>query len=277
METERRAPLLTTAVLFGLVLFAPLLAAAQGPPPAGACQMSPAPTPAAQKPEAAQASPTPAAPTPAPAGGIRIQLRDENNKPVAGKRLFLVKRSAFASGLDWANAPRRSAHLQGASQKLLDLLNKYGCDSLYCPEIEAELPEAVKSVEEFRLAYEAGLKKYGGNEKLALRWLTVNLPPRLNSARSGYFRQKRAWLSEAAKRTAAVASLMTDERGWAVFPGYQKAPGEGDYYVSNLLPFREGGPVWDCKVTTLPPNPRQLFSVTYTLTPPPAKPAAASP
>ena len=55
---------------------------------------------------------------------------------------------------------------------------------------------------------------------------------------------------------------MTDEKGRAIFTGFKA----GDYYLSNLFPFEEGGPVWDCKVTTLPPNPRQMWAVTYVLT-----------
>jgi hypothetical protein len=64
---------------------------------------------------------------------------------------------------------------------------------------------------------------------------------------------------------------MTDEKGRAVLTGF--APGE--YYISNLLPLEEGGAVWDCKVTTLPPHPRQMWSFTYVLSAPARQSASA--
>ena len=79
--------------------------------------------------------------------------------------------------------------------------------------------------------------------------------------RSEYFRRKRAWLDRAGQQAGEVVSFMTDEKGRAIFTGFKA----GDYYISNLFPFDEGGPVWDCKVTTLPPNPRQMWAVTYVL------------
>ena len=258
MRTGRRTLLLRAALLSGLCLSAAASARAQAPP-AAACQ--PSPTPVVVKPDAASS-----ASAPAEAGGIRVFLLDADKKPLARKRLFLIERSAFgAGGPDWASMPKRADYLQGASTQLREWLARRDCDSLYCPEFEAEFPEAVKSVPEFKRAYEEGLRKYG-SERLALKWLAVNFP--LKNVRTGYFRRKRAWLEEAGRRAGRIVSFMTDEKGRAIFTGFKP----GDYYISNLFPLEEGGPVWDCKVTTLPPNPRQMWALTYVLSEPARRP-----
>jgi hypothetical protein len=245
--------------LSGLSLFAAASARAQAPPPAATCQ--PSPTPVAVKADA---------PAQAEAGGIRVFLLGPDKKPLARKRLFLLRQSAFgAGGPDWASMPKRADYLQGASPQLREWLAAHDCDSLYCPGFEAEFQEAVKTVPEFKRAYDDGLRKYR-SERLALKWLPANFP--LKNVRSEYFRRKRAWLEEAARRTGKVVSFMTDDKGRALFSGFKP----GEYYVSNLLPLEEGGPVWDCKVTTLPPHPRQMWAVTYVLATP-ARQSASSP
>jgi len=259
MRTARRTLLLWAALWSGLSLFYAAGTRAQGPPPAGSCQ--PTPTPIAVKADAPQPG--------ADAGGLRLFLYDADKKPIARKRFYLIRRSAFSAGLDWAAMPRQSDFLQGASPELRSWLARHDCDSLYCPEFEAEFPEAVKTVPEFKRAYEEGLRKYR-NERLALKWLTVNFP--LRNVRSEYYRRKKAWLERAGQQAGKVVSFMTDEKGRAIFTGFER----GEYYISNLYPFDQGGPVWDCKVTTLPPNPRQLWAVTYVLSPP-AKQTASSP
>ncbi len=248
MRAGRRTLLPWAALLLsGLCLAS--AARAQAPPPAASCQ--PTPTPVVVKAEAPTAATD-------DAGGIRVFLYDADKKPLARKRFYLLRRSAFSAGLDWASMPRRADFLQGASPQLREWLARHDCDSLYCPELESEFAEAVKTVPEFKRAYDDGLRKYR-SERLALKWLAVNFP--LKNVRSEYFRRKRAWLERAAGQAGKVASFMTDEKGRAIFTGFKA----GDYYISNLLPFEEGGPVWDCKVTTLPPNPRQMWAVTYVL------------
>jgi hypothetical protein len=237
---------LWAALWSSLCLISAANARAQVPPPAASCQ--PTPTPIAAKPAEAEAE----------AGGIRVFLYGADKKPLARKRFYLLRRSAFSAGLDWASMPKRADSLQGASPQLREWLARHDCDSLYCPEFESEFPEAVKTVPEFKRAYDDGLRKYR-NERLALKWLAVNFP--LRNVRSDYFRRKRAWLDRAAGQAGKVVSFMTDEKGRAIFTGFKA----GDYYISNLFPFEEGGPVWDCKVTTLPPNPRQMWAVTYVL------------
>ncbi len=145
-------------------------------------------------------------------------------------------------------------------------LKKHDCDSLYCPDYEAEYAEAVKSVPEFRKAYEEGLKKYR-NQKLALRWLTVNFP--LKNVRTEYYKRKRAWIEQAAGRAGKVTSVMTDEKGEAYFTGLKLK----SYHVSNLVPLEDGNLLWDCAVTVPPPVPARLHSVTVDF----GYPKAASP
>ena len=250
MKNARRTLLLSAAALLCISVLGLADASGQAspPPPAASCQ--PSPTPIAAKAEPAAVG--------ADAGGIRVFLLGADKKPLARKRLYLVRRSAFSAGLDWASIPKRADSLQGASPQLREWLARHDCDSLYCPEFEAEFPEAVKTVPEFKRAYDDGLRKYQSH-RLALKWLPANFP--LRNVRSDYFRKKRAWLERAAAQAGKVVSFMTDEKGRAIFTGFKA----GDYYISNLLPFEEGGPVWDCKVTTLPPNPRQMWAVTYVL------------
>ena len=257
MKTARRTLLLRAAALLSLNLLCSAAAFGQGAPAPAACQPSPTPI-------------TAAAAASGDAGGIRLFLLDADKKPLARKRFFLLRRSPFADGgPDWASMPRRADYLQGASPQLREWLARHECDSLYCPELEAGFAEAVKTIPEFRRAYDDGVRKYR-SERLALKWLTVNFP--LKNVRSEYFRRKKAWLDRAAERSGKVVSFMTDERGRAVFTGFPA----GEYHISNLFPFEEGGPVWDCKVTALPPNPRQMWAATYVLAPPPRR-APASP
>jgi hypothetical protein len=261
MRTERCTLLLRATLLSSICLLAAASASAQSAPPAATCQ--PSPTPIAAPPAATAAASN-------EAGGIRVFLLGPDKKPLARKRLFLIQRSAFsAGGLDWASMPKRADYLQGASPQLREWLTQHDCDSLYCPGFESEFAEAVKTVPEFKRAYDDGLRKYR-NERLALKWLPANFP--LKNVRSEYFRRKRAWLEEAGRKTGKVISFMTDEKGRAIFSGFKP----GEYYVSNLIPLEEGGPVWDCKVTTLPPNPRQMWAVTYVLNTP-ARQSATSP
>jgi hypothetical protein len=245
MKTARRKTLLRAAVFLCFTTLGCVSAPAQqsAAPPAATCQ--PSPTPIAAAPAAA-----------GEAGGIRVFLFDAAKKPLARKRFYLLRQSAFSSGVEWATRPHRADFLQGASPQLREWLARHDCDSLYCPEFESEFAEAVKTVPEFKRAHDEGLRKYR-SERLALKWLAVNFP--LKNVRSEYFRRKKAWLDATTQRAGKVVSFMTDEKGRAVFTGFPA----GEYYLSNLFPFEEGGPVFDCKVTTLPPNPRQMWAVTY--------------
>ena len=208
----------------------------------------------------------------APAGeavGVRVVVTGADGKPLQRKRFFLLERSAAAMLAAGAPpAPRREDYLKGASPQLREWLAGHDCDSLYCPEYEAEYAEAVKSVPEFKRAYDEGVRKYR-SESLALRWITVNFP--LKDARTEYYKRKRAWLEEAARESGAVGSVMTDEKGVGVVEGVRP----GSYYVSNLLPTERGGLLWDCAVTTAPQLPRLLYSVTVEMSAPKPQASAA--
>ena len=217
---------------------------------AGACKVN---TPEGLKVE----TPT----TPGVTTGIRIVVKGPDGKPVQRKRFYLLARSANAADISFASAPKRADFLQGASPQLREWLARHDCDSLYCPEYEAEYADAVKTVPEFKQAYAEGQRKYH-NDKLALRWVTVNFP--LKNVRTEYYRRKKAWLEQAAQKAGRVSSVMTDEKGIAYYTGVKL----GSYYVSNLTPLDAGGLFWDCQVTAIPPIPKQLNSVTVELSAP---------
>lgn len=257
MRTHRRKPPTRTLLALGLLVgCGPAAASAQTAPAEGVCKVTAAQVPRDEAP-----------PAPDLTSGIRIKVLGgaDGKTPIRRKRFYLLERSVREGGRqpDWSSLPRRADYLKGASPQLQDWLKKHDCDSLYCPDYEAEYAEAVKTVPEFERAYKEGLKKYR-NEKLALRWVTVNFP--LKNVRTEYYRRKRAWLEQAAGRAGKVTSVMTDEKGEAYFTGLKIR----DYYVSNLVPLEDGNVVWDCRVTVTPPVPARLHSVSLDLSPPKA-------
>lgn len=226
-------------------------AATQTTPPPGVCQVKPV---QGAKPEAA----------PDATGGVRLVVTGPDGKPLRRKRFYLLTRSAREASPDWSGVPRRETFLKGASPELRAWLDKHDCDTLYCPEYEAEYAQATQSVPEFKKALDDGMRRYRSRE-LALKWVTVNFP--LREARTEFYRRKRAWLDAAAKRAGAVTSVMTDEKGAAFLLGIKP----GAYFVSNLLPSEDGGVLWDCAVDVPPPVPKQLHSVSLDLSYPKGK------
>src|SRR3954468_22572076 len=201
--------------------------------------------------------------------GIRLLVTGPDGKPLQRKRFFLIERSAASSiAIETHAPPRREDFLKSASPQLREWLSHHDCDTLYCPEYESEYAEAVKTVPEFKRAYDEGLRKYR-SERLALRWITVNFPAR--EGRTEYYKQKKLWLEKAAQRAGSVGSVMTDEKG----VGYLTNVKPGSYYVSNLLPLEAGGLLWDCAGTTAPQLTRLLYSVTVEMSPPKPRTTAA--
>lgn len=253
---RRMTPLRTLFALFALLAFAAVAAAqttAPPTPPKPVC--SPGPTPSKNDPV-----------TPESVGGIRIAVTGPDGQPLQRKRFYLLERDVTKdSNFNPASAPKRDDFLAGASTELRAWLKKYDCDSLYCPEYEAAYEEAVKTVPEFKAAHAEGMKKYK-NPKLAMRWVTVNFP--LKNVRTEYYNRKKAWLAQAAVKGGPVASVMTDEKGVAYFRDVKLRT----YYVSNLIPLEDGNVLWNCEVAVPPPIPRQLYSVSFTLTAPKTAP-----
>jgi hypothetical protein len=259
MKTERRVfSILSILPSLALLVCCARVAEAQTAPVQGACKVN--------NPQGVKAD---AAPAPELTGGIRITVTGRDGKPVQRKRFYLLERNVQEGGIqpDWTGAPRRDEYLKGASPQLREWLLRYDCDTLYCPEYEAGYADAVKTVPEFKRAYEDGLKKYK-NQKLALRWVTVNFP--LKNVRTEFYKRKKAWLEQAAGKAGKVTSAMTNEKGDAFFTRLKLK----SYYVSNLIPIEDGNVLWNCAVTVQPPVPKQIHSVSVELSSP--KPAAAA-
>lgn len=259
MKIRRHTFSILSALALGLLVSGARAASAQTTPAQGTCKVSNA--------QAAKDDPQPA---PDAEGGIRLVVKDSKGTPLQRKRFYLLERN-IQEGVrpDWAGAPDRGDYLKGASAQLQEWLKRHDCDSLYCPEYEAEYAEAVKTVPEFKKAYDEGLRKYK-NQKLAMRWLMVNFP--LKNVRTEFYKRKKAWLEQAAGKAGKVTSAMTDEKGEAFFTGLRLK----SYYVSNLLPLEDGGVIWNCAVTVTP-LVKLHYSVTVELGyPKPAAPAAAS-
>jgi hypothetical protein len=220
---------------------------APAPPTPGAYSVTPKPEDVKLKPEDAAAH-----------AGVRVRAKGADGRPLARKRFFLLTRPADAATLDLAGAPARADYLKGASPELREWLARHDCDSLYCPEYEAEFASAKETVPELRRAYAEGLRRYRSPD-VALRWLTVNFPAK--GLRTDYYRARRLWLAREAARHGSVASVMTDEKGEGYFIGVTP----GAYFVSNLLPLERGNLLWSAPVTVPPLLPGRLHSVSAEL------------
>lgn len=266
MRPHRRTPPFLS--LYALVLLFAFSALAHAQASQATCtpNATPPPTP----------SPTPSADT---TSGIRIVVTGADGKPLQRKRFYLLERDVTKdASFNPASAPKRDDFLAGASPELREWLKKHECDSLYCPEYEATYEDAVKTVPEFKRAYDEGMKKYK-NPKLALEWITVNFP--LKNVRMEFYNRKKAWLEQAWEKGGKVMSATTDEKGAPVMKGVSVMTDEKGvayftgvklrtYYVSNLIPLEEGNVLWSCEVTVPAPIPRQLHSVSFTLSAPKA-------
>lgn len=204
--------------------------------------------------------------------GLRIVVKGADGKPVANERFYLLSKSVSAAGgLDWASLPRRDEFLKGASAELRARMDEHDCATPFCAELLARKDVMIREVPEFKSAFEEGLRKYR-NRQLALDWLMVNFPLEDNGTR--FYELTKDWLQQAARKTGAVSSIMTNDKGEAIFTKIKP----GDYQVSNLKPTEEGLLFWDCAAKVLPPATQKLYFVTLELSAPaPAqKPAQAS-
>lgn len=204
-------------------------------------------------------------------GGIMLAVKDADGNPVGRKRFFLLEKNIEETGgIDWKSLPARENFYKGASPELLKWLktHDFDCDTLYCPEYQAEYDKARLSVKEFREAYDRAMAELK-NQKLALRWMMVYFP--LKSARLEYYQKKKAWLEAAAQRGGKVKSVMTDERGIAFLTDLKP----GDYYISNIVPLAAGHVLWNCPVKVGPIPHDKLSSADVTFTAPKASASAS--
>jgi len=175
---------------------------------------------------------------------VRIQVKPYADKPREGlsrKRFYLIKGSreqnkSLISNLTATSPATRDCFYQsaGASNNFIAWLKENDCESVYCREIDDRYIEGEKAVPEFQLAFESGIKEFGGRD-LAKKWLTVNLPDKL---RNGFYLKKQQELQEVLKHAetvsgASVLSVMTDRNGTAYFTNVPA----GDYVISSLVPI----------------------------------------
>jgi hypothetical protein len=286
--SRRAAPALAALLACASAAAAQTPAPSQTPAPTpspAAAAATPAPTPSAasaQTSAAAQTSKTAsgqckatnvpggkAEPAPGDLAGIRVSAKGADKQPLRNRRLFLFSQSAArAQGLAPDFAPQREKFLARADGELVKWLAARGCETLRCAATEEEYDEARKTVPEFQKAYQRGMDKYH-NHRLALRWMPVNFT--LGRESDEYHRARETWLENTAVKAGALASAVTDDKGFAYFTGLKP----GTYYVANLLPFEPGGAFWDCEVKTPGPVPRAVYSVMLDMTAPAAKSAAA--
>ncbi len=202
-------------------------------------------------------------------GGIMLVVKDANGKAIERKRFFLLEKNIQEVGVNWQSIPSQESFYQGASPELLKWLKEHDfeCDTLYCPEYQAEYDKARLSVREFHEAYDKAMAELR-NTKLALRWMMVYFP--LKNARLEYYQKKKAWLDGAAQKGGKVKSVMTDERGIAFLTDIKP----GDYYLSNIIPLADGNLLWNCPVKVGPIPHDKLSSADVTFAAP--KPVAAA-
>lgn len=194
--------------------------------------------------------------------GLRVVVKGRDGKPVGRERFYLLSKSVRAAGgLDWSALPRREEFLKSASAELRAKMDEHDCATPFCADLLARKDSLIREVPEYRSAFEEGLRKYR-NRQLALDWLMVNFPLEDNGTR--FYERQRDWLERAARVTGAVSSVMTNDKGEAVFTKIKL----GDYHVSNLKPTEDGMLLWDCAAKVLPPATQRLYSVTVELSAP---------
>jgi hypothetical protein len=223
-------------------------------------------------------------------GSIRFTAQVEINgktEKLDRKRFYLIRGSrqqnaALLKTLAETTITSRDcyyADLRRQGRKISDeffcWLKTNDCVTPYCREIKTK--EEALSVPEFALAYNKGLREYGGSV-LALKWLTTNLP---DDIRNGYYEQQKPVLKKLvelarfyaqevtrAKKGTAVAagdgfqSVMTDRLANAFFLDVEVIPPESKktetYLITNLLPvvFGDTSYVWTCEVEIDPSKPQ---------------------
>jgi hypothetical protein len=192
----------------------------------------------------------------APRGVIQLQVRFKPGgvpKELQRKRFFLIKgtqeenKDLIATIKQTPPMSRECYYLsKGASPALIKWLDDYGCDSVYCHEIEKKYLSGSDAVPEFRAAYNQGLLEFKTPE-LAQRWLTVNLRANI---RDGFYLQKQQAITDLIKQAegstrTTVRSVMTDRTGTAYLTDIEP----GTYTITNLvgIEFKKNSILWVCE------------------------------
>jgi hypothetical protein len=135
-----------------------------------------------------------------------------------------------------------------SSPEFICWLKKENCDSPYCRQINQT---DIGLVPEFKTAFDKGLRQFGKNRsKIALDWLTTNLPPILTN---GFYERKETLLENLLGKLRPEQSTLTDNDGLqALFIDIPtNLPETGStYLISNLLPVEIGSKsyIWACEI-----------------------------
>jgi hypothetical protein len=137
---------------------------------------------------------------------------------------------------------------QKASPELIAWLKVQDCESPYCRIVSAE---DSKTVPEFQVAYQKGLKQFRGKQAIALQWLTTNLAPSLLSV---FYRQRKTAIETVFGTVKPLQSSMTDSVSVrAIFIDIPiKLEGSAKtetFLISNIVPLEFGGKsyLWACE------------------------------
>lgn len=184
---------------------------------------------------------------------LRVRVKANDKAPLRGlgrKRFFLIpgtieQNRAFVDAIERQPSVSRNCYYQqlGASEALIDWLEKGDCESVYCRRVEKDFVTGPKAVPEFAGAFAASQKEFE-SEETALEWLTTNLPAEL---RDGFYQDRRRVIETLLKIPGPkFHSVMTDRNGTAYFTDL----GPGTYVLSNLVPAEldQTLATWTCEV-----------------------------
>lgn len=207
---------------------------------------------------------TTATPAPSPAATsserpilktIKLNVQYGGKVPVARKHFYLSRVPFNLDALQQklGNLPSHKDYQQRIVSQSLneelvaefvrEWLERYRCETVYCQPITLEDVGRIRLFQEAYKSAGESLKKAGGGDEMALRWLPNFLPSEIST---GYFDLKMNWIKRALAMMETetiggernqIRSVMTDRKGEAYIPDIK--PG-ATYYISNLVPIEDG-------------------------------------
>lgn len=184
----------------------------------------------------------------------RVKIGPKQEK-LTRKRFYLIRggfeaNKALIEKLRGSEPVSRECYYcrNAASAEYMAWLKAGDCESPYCREIT---DEDVKTVPEFKAAYQKGLAQFRQKPDLARKWITTNLPAGL---RDGFYRERKTMLKGILGGIQPVQSVMTDTvtvKGIFIdIPLDAGAKKTETFLVSNLLPIEVGDKsyVWACEI-----------------------------